>query len=777
MQRSERHSSEREPRVRRSSRAWRKWLVIALLLPNLTGCTSFSQYVHNGFKVGPNYGRPPAPVEQDWIDASDKRLRTGDENIEQWWTVFNDPVLNGLVQNAYRQNLTLREAGFRVLQARAQVGIAIGELFPQDQFNDGGFSSNGASVNVANRQLTPDRWFSQWNYGFGLGWELDFWGRYRRAIESADAQLDASVEDYDDVLVTLLADVGRNYVEYRTFEKRLDLARASVKLFGEMLEVPKARYESDESNRVAYDLAQANLAQAQALVAQLEISQRQSQNRLCILLGMTPRDLANELGKSPIPVAPIDVAVGIPADLLRRRPDVRRAERDAAAQSAVIGIAESEFYPHISLVGTFGWSSEDLNHLFDKNSLNGSAGPSFTWNILNYCRLRNNVRYQDARFQELVTTYQQTVLQAGGEVEDALISFLKSQERVKALNASAAAWQNGTGLLEVQYRGQMIDYTPVGYFAQNLLEQQDLAAQAEGDVAISLVEVYRALGGGWEIRTGAGSDAPQVNIPQCLPPDDGRAVAAGAHAAPGHDAKDAAARDASFHHDDGRTSVRTVGQGAAMTRTSAILLLLALAGGVFASDMTGDGTRCDARRCCTCPDDYCPKPLPCVPCAPRGCCDDYCAKPLPCVPCALRGCCDDYCPKPCAFTCRLAGRRGTRAARRRAKRDSNLSVERRAKRDAGLALCSPPSALCPHLTPIPSGCRIFGFLERARKTRFHVTKITLFGTPNSPALSKISHFCTTGVPKTSEFAPDGVSSKNHSFSSAADRAASAPATS
>lgn len=514
-----RPAAVRRAQRRQPSAVLRIVLVLAVALPQSVGCTSIGDYVHNGFKVGPNYGRPPAPVETHWIDAADKRLRSDDTDIDKWWTVFNDSVLNGLVQNAYRQNLTLREAGFRVLQARAQLGIAVGEFFPQEQANTGGFTNTGLSVNVANRQLTPDRWYGQWDYGFGLAWELDFWGRYRRAIEAADAALDASVESYDDVLVTLLADVGRNYVEYRTLEERLRLARASVELFKTMLEVPKARYQADESNRVAYDLAQANLYQAQALVASLEIGQRQASNRLCILLGMTPRDLEKELGQAPIPVPPTEVAVGIPADLLRRRPDIRRAERDAAAQSAVIGIAESEFYPHISLVGTLGWSAEDLDDLFTKDSFNGAAGPNFQWNILNYCRLRNNVRYQDARFQELVTTYQQTVLVAAREAEDAIVSFLKSQTRVQALDASAAAWRDGTSLLNTQYAGQMIDYTPVGYFAQNLLEQQDQAAQARGDVSLALVEIYRAIGGGWQVRLGAGADAPQVDIPQVAPAD------------------------------------------------------------------------------------------------------------------------------------------------------------------------------------------------------------------------------------------------------------------
>jgi len=491
----------------------RSWLAVVLWLPCLAGCTSFSDYIHNGFKVGPNYGRPPAPVAEDWIDAADKRVREEDGDISQWWTVFNDPVLNGLVDNAYQQNLTLREAGFRVLMARAQLGISVGELFPQTQISDGDFTSKGVSVNVANRQATPERWFGQWDYGFGLAWELDFWGRFRRAVEAADDELDASIEGYDDVLVTLLADVGTSYIQYRTYERRIELAQSSVKLFEEMLAVPEARYKGNDSNRVSYDVAKANLAQARALVPQLEIGKRVAQNRLCILLGMSPGDLEQELNKAPIPVAPDDVAVGIPADLLRRRPDVRRAEREAAAQCARIGIAESQFYPQIALNGTLGWSSENLNNLFAENSFRGTAGPSFRWNILNYGRLANNVEFQEAHFQELVTRYQQTVLQANGEVEDALIAFLRSQEQAKELHISSAAWSDGTDLMNAQYRGNMVDFTLVGYFQQNLLEQQDEAAQAQGNIALSLVQIYRALGGGWQIRLAGGVCPPLETEP------------------------------------------------------------------------------------------------------------------------------------------------------------------------------------------------------------------------------------------------------------------------
>jgi NodT family efflux transporter outer membrane factor (OMF) lipoprotein len=334
--------------------------------------------------------------------------------------------------------------------------------------------------------------------------------------------LNASVEDYDDVLVTLLADVGTNYVQLRTLEKRLELARTSVQLFDEMLRIAKARYTAEAKNRVPYDMAKANLAQAQALIPKLEISRRQTENQLCILLGMPPRGLREELGAAAIPAPPVEVAVGIPADLLRRRPDVRRTERQAAAQSAQIGVAASDFYPQISIEGTLGVSSKEVRNLFKGDSLRGEIGPGFQWNILNYGRIRNNVLYQDARFQELVTQYQQTVLKAGGEADSAIVAFLQSQERAKALATSAASWRDGTEILVAQYRAGLIDFFEVAYFEQNLIEQQDEAAQAQGDISLALVEIYRALGGGWQIRLEA---EPRVAGPNAAGSSDPNAPA------------------------------------------------------------------------------------------------------------------------------------------------------------------------------------------------------------------------------------------------------------
>ena len=252
--------------------------------------------------------------------------------LTRWWAVFDDPVLNALVCDAYRQNLTLREAGFRVLQARAQLGIARGELFPQYQALTGGFVQRALSHEIANRQFIQERFFSTWSYDFGLSWELDFWGRVRRAIEAADANLDASVANYDDVLVTLLGDVAANYVQLRIQEQQLKYLQANVKLQKDTLGIAQARFKGGLASELDPDQAQSNLSQTESQIPALRAQLRQANNQLSILLGIPPEDLQPRLGASDIPTAPVDAVVGIPADLLRRRPDVRRAERQAAAE-------------------------------------------------------------------------------------------------------------------------------------------------------------------------------------------------------------------------------------------------------------------------------------------------------------------------------------------------------------------------------------------------------------------------------------------------------------
>jgi NodT family efflux transporter outer membrane factor (OMF) lipoprotein len=475
------------------------------------GCTDLRQYLRNGFEVGPNYARPPVPLEQDWVDAADVRVRHETDDLSAWWKVFNDPVLDALACAASRQNLSLRVAAFRVLEARYQLAIATGQLFPQTQQVVGDYDRTAVSLQTANfsRLSTGGagaggtgfkRWFGQWDLGFNLSWELDFWGRLRRAIESDIALLDASVENYDNTLVTLLGDIGTQYTQYRTLEQRIKYAQDNVRLQRETLDIVEARFKAGTTTELDVAQAKSTLEQTQSQIPEFEIQLRQTANQLCILLGIPPEDLRTRLGTAPIPTAPTEVAAGIPADLVRRRPDVRSAERQAAAQSAQIGIADAQFYPLIFVNGTFGWSAENFSNLWRPDAFRGTFGPSFQWNILNYGRILNNVRLQDARFQELITTYQNTVLTAQQDVENGLVTFLRAQERAKYLVASVADAENAVRIALAQYKAGTIDFTRVTQVEQNLVQVQDLLAQARGEVATGLIQVYRALGGGWQIR-------------------------------------------------------------------------------------------------------------------------------------------------------------------------------------------------------------------------------------------------------------------------------------
>jgi len=498
-------------------KSWRLAAVVPVGLLMLicgSGCTGVREYIHNGFKVGPNYKRPAAPVADEWIDSQNPRVSSVPGDYRTWWHVFNDPVLNGLVQTAYQQNITLREAGFRVAEAQAQRGIAVGNLFPQVQEVIADYTRTQRSKETALFPSIPPGspfanlaapQFSNWRIGGNLVWELDFWGRYRRAIEVADARLDSSVEDFDDALVMLIGEVARTYVELRTVEQLLQVARDNAELQNESARVAQARLDARAADsELDTPQAKANLGSTLAAVEALEIQRRQTQNRLAVLMGMPPHDLTYFLdGPAPIPTAPDSVAVGVPAELVWRRPDVRRAERLVAAQSAEIGIATSELYPHISINGMMAWEAEDFSDVFKSSAFGGTIGPSLRWNVLNYGRLLNNIRAQDARFQQLVANYQQTVLQANEEAENAIVAYLHFTDQIKVLEESAQQAREAERVAQVKYREGEIDFNRLFTVQQLLLNQQERLANARGNAAQSLVDLYRALGGGWEIRLGA----------------------------------------------------------------------------------------------------------------------------------------------------------------------------------------------------------------------------------------------------------------------------------
>jgi NodT family efflux transporter outer membrane factor (OMF) lipoprotein len=479
-------------------RRWPAFLACAALVA-LSGC----------FMIGPDYTRPEAPVSDDWIDRGDV-IRAEPAVDHEWWKVFGDPALDSLVETAYHQNPSLQAAGARVLEALASRGIAIGTLFPQQQDAFGAYQRVKLSENRANQKKSHSN-FDDWQAGFDASWELDVWGRLRRGIEAADAQVLASVALYDDVLVSLIAEVATNYISLRTFEERLGVARNNVEIQKASYDIAEAKFQGGAVTEL--DAAQAGslLESTRALIPNLEASIRQTQNNLCILLGIPPQDLTDLLhGEQPIPTAPAQVAVGIPAELLRRRPDVRLAERQLAAQSARIGIAKADFLPRFSLVGTISLTAEDFADLFKGDSFEAFGGPNFRWAILNYGRISNNVRVQSAEYQALIGTYEDTVLRAQGEVESSIAAFLGARRQVENLQRSVSFAGRAVELADLQYREGAADYTRVLNTQQSLVTQQDQLVVTRGDVALSLTSLYKALGGGWEIRDGQGFVSDQA---------------------------------------------------------------------------------------------------------------------------------------------------------------------------------------------------------------------------------------------------------------------------
>jgi len=464
--------------------------------------------------VGPDYVRPPVQVEQTWLDTGDKRVQTATAEYKDWWQAFKDPALNQLIDTAYRENLSLRIAGVRVLGARAQLGIVTGQLYPQSQQATGSLQkmriSPGEVVSGSTQSSSSFAGMSlaQAQAGLTASWEIDFWGKFRRAIQSADASLQATIADYDNVLVSLTADVASNYILMRTLEKRLAIANENVRIQTESLQIAQARFSGGTTSERDVEQAKTILANTQATIPTLESQVRQTKNALSVLLGMPPHDLANLFkGKAIIPAPPPQVAVGIPADLIRRRPDIRAAEFRAAAQCDQIGVSKAQLFPAFSLTGTFGPQATDvgaatLANIFNWRNRSGSMGPTVQWNILNYGQITNSVRFQDAKFQELLITYQNSVLKAQQEVEDNLVAFLKAQERARFLSDSTTAAMRSLELAVIQYREGITDFTTVLTAQQALLSEQDSLATTLGDISRNLVGVYRALGGGWEIREG-----------------------------------------------------------------------------------------------------------------------------------------------------------------------------------------------------------------------------------------------------------------------------------
>lgn len=493
----------------------------------VNACVSLMAALVGGCTVGPDYQEPQPQLGQEWMDTEYAEVQRGPAELTRWWELLDDPVLNDLVQMAYRNNPSLHGAAIRVLEAQAARGIAVGLLFPQVQNATGsllwnqtsenagaprvedsrlGWVSNpiGAAVRQATGDPGIDNVFHNWQlFGLSVGWELDLWGRYRRGIEAADATVLATLANYDDVLVSLIAEVATEYVLLRTLEEQLVIVGENLKIQKEGQQIVQLRRDAGTATDLDLAQSQALVFDTEAQIPNIEASIRQTRIALCVLLGIPPQDISKLVGQHrPIPSAPDTVMVGAPAELLRRRPDIRRAERLMAAQSAAIGIAVSDLYPHFSLVGDIGLSAEHFPDLFRGNSFQAFAGPSVRWAILNYGRIENNVRVQDAAFQAAISDYENLVLRAQGEVERAAAGVVGAQRQITPLTHSVESAARAVRVAQEQYKGGIADYIRVLVAEQFLITEQSRLVATRGIAAQNVVALYRALGGGWELRSG-----------------------------------------------------------------------------------------------------------------------------------------------------------------------------------------------------------------------------------------------------------------------------------
>ena len=453
-----------------------------------------------GCTVGPDYEAPPLEQEipDAWKSAAAEEIGEAGSPLETWWTTLNDPKLVELVHEARLENLSLQTAAARVEEARARLGIATGRYYP-DAVLDAAYSRQDLSEN-SSFVVPPGGFepFDLYNIGVGFNWEIDVFGRLRRGAESARAGLEASIEDYRDVMVVLMADVAANYIEVRTLQDRIKYGRANVEAQAGSLQLTRDRFDAGLSPLTDVTQAEYNLANSQAAIPALESRLAAATNRLAVLLGKPPGAVDDLLtGESTIPDPDEGVTLGIPADLLRRRPDIRAAERQLASQTALIGVAKADLYPTFSLAGILALESVDSSDLFDSGSTTWSLVPGLRWNIFSGGKIRNNIRVQEAVTQQLLFAYEQTVLFALDEVESTMVAYEREKERRDRLYEAVDASNRTVELVRTQYMSGLTDFLNLLDAQRTLASQQDSWAESEGQVVQNLIALNRALGGGW----------------------------------------------------------------------------------------------------------------------------------------------------------------------------------------------------------------------------------------------------------------------------------------
>lgn len=447
-------------------------------------------------RVGPDFQAPGEAWIEHWNSPALEQAsqQHPQPDIRQWWQVFADPVLDRLIAEADVHNPTLRIAGLRIMETRAQLGIAQSGLYPQLQ------QASADSLYLHRNQFggsnPQDSHFWQYGAGFDISWELDFWGRFSRAIESADASYFAAQANYEDVLVLLRAQVADTYFALRTTEARLRVARENAEQQKRSFEITEKLFNSGQTAELDLQQAKTQYLGTLSSIPSFEDQVLRTRNALAVLIGRPPSPLPQLAEKEGlIPLVDHAVLQDVPANLLLRRPDVRAAELNVAAQSALIGVAKADFYPSLTLLGSIVWSANSLGGA--SNNLDLVGGPTLRWNLFDHGQISNNVRVQDARLQQLIEVYRDQVRQAALEADDAASGLTKALESERILREAQTAAKRSLVLASTQYREGYSDFQRVLDAQRALLQQQDNYLISRSNAVSNLIALYKALGGGW----------------------------------------------------------------------------------------------------------------------------------------------------------------------------------------------------------------------------------------------------------------------------------------
>lgn len=466
---------------------------ILLMIFLLSGC----------LRVGPNFKAPETTTQTAWTEQSSKIARNKDIVIGPWWNNYQDEQLNALVEYALQQNYTLEAAGYRILAARAHLGFAVGEYFPQTQQLERSYFRRHISANAPNT-LGIDRDFVDSILGLRIAWELDFWGRFYRGVQVAYGEYIATQDDYLDAQRILISDIVLAYVQYKTLQNRIAILERNIAIQYRSAEIAKVRWEEGFESELDYAQAVTLWKETQGQQTSLEIELKRTVTGIAVLVGLTTEDFLCQFALNADFIhIPSDVTVGYPAEVLIQRPDLRRSLDLLFAQNARVGIAITDLLPRISFTGFLGLdcgfdtnttANRKTRSLYSHKSLTFFYGPDIVWPVLNYGRLENQVKEQYALLDEGIALYRNQVLEAYKEVEDALTFFAKSIEETEELEQSFKAAKRAVDISTLQYQEGLADYTRVLNSLQLQVSAEDSMAQAHGNIGLAYANIYRALG-------------------------------------------------------------------------------------------------------------------------------------------------------------------------------------------------------------------------------------------------------------------------------------------